>query len=56
MIAIDIPNGSIQLLVDEAELAKRKDAWIKPKPNITEGWLGRYARMVTSGSKGAVLE
>ena len=56
VIAIDIPNGSIQLLVDEAELAKRKDAWIKPKPNITEGWLGRYARMVTSGSKGAVLE
>lgn len=55
-IAIDIPTGSIQLLVDEETLAKRKTAWIKPEPNIKEGWLYRYQRMVTSGSKGAVLE
>lgn len=56
MIAIDIPTGSIQLLVDEAELAQRKANWVKPEPKIKEGWLYRYQRMVTSGSKGAVLE
>ncbi len=56
MIAIDIPNGTIQLLVDEETLAKRQAAWVKPKPNVSEGWLYRYQRMVTSGSKGAVLE
>lgn len=55
-IAIDIPNGSIQLLVDEETLAKRQAAWVKPEPNVTEGWLYRYQRMVTSGSKGAVLK
>lgn len=55
-IAIDIPSGSIQLLVDEEILANRKAAWVKPEPNIKEGWLYRYQRMVTSGSKGAVLE
>lgn len=56
VIAIDIPNGTIQLLVDEDELAERKAAWSKPEPHISEGWLGRYARLVTSGSKGAILE
>ena len=56
LIAIDIPNGSIQLLVDEETLAQRQAAWVKPEPNVTEGWLYRYQRMVTSGSKGAVLE
>ena len=55
-IAIDIPNGRIQLLVDEETLAKRQAAWVKPEPNVSEGWLYRYQRMVTSGSKGAVLE
>lgn len=56
LIAIDIPNGSIQLLVNEETLAQRQAAWVKPEPNVTEGWLYRYQRMVTSGSKGAVLE
>lgn len=56
LIAIDIPNGSIRLLVDEETLAQRQAAWVKPEPNVTEGWLYRYQRMVTSGSKGAVLE
>lgn len=55
-IAIDIPRGTIELLVDEAELAARKAAWVKPEPKVKEGWLYRYQRMVTSGSKGAVLE
>lgn len=55
-IAIDIPKGTIQLLVDEETISKRKAQWVKPEPNVKEGWLYRYQRMVTSGSKGAVLE
>lgn len=56
LISIDIPQGSIQLMVDDETLAKRKEAWEKPEPNVKEGWLYRYQRNVTSGSKGAVLE
>ena len=54
-IAIDIPNASIMLQVSEEELAARKAAYVQPAPNITTGWLGRYARMVTSADEGAVL-
>ena len=54
-IAIDIPNASITLQVSEEELAARKAAYVQPAPNITTGWLGRYARMVTSADEGAVL-
>lgn len=56
MISIDIPKGSISLLVDENVLKERQSKWVKPEPKIKEGWLNRYQRMVTSGSKGAVLE
>ena len=35
--------------------AARKAAYVQPAPNITTGWLGRYARMVTSADEGAVL-
>ncbi|MBQ8390228.1 MAG: dihydroxy-acid dehydratase [Oscillibacter sp.] len=55
-IAIDIPNASIQLLVSDEELAKRKAAYVQPAPNVTHGWLGRYARLVTSADEGAVLK
>ena len=55
-IAIDIPNASIQLLVSEEELEKRRAAYVQPAPNITTGWLGRYARLVTSADEGAVLK
>ena len=54
-IAIDIPNASVQLLVSDEELAIRKAVYVQPKPNITTGWLSRYARMVTSADEGAVL-
>lgn len=56
MISIDIPKGSITLLVEESVLQTRESQWVKPEPKIKEGWLNRYQRMVTSGSKGAVLE
>ncbi|MFV0399885.1 MAG: dihydroxy-acid dehydratase [Oscillospiraceae bacterium] len=55
-IVIDIPARSIRLDVDEAELARRREAWIKPAPKVQSGWLSRYARLVTPASRGAVLE
>ena len=54
-IAIDIPAASITLLVDDAELARRKEAYVAPEPNVKTGWLARYARQVTSANLGAVL-
>lgn len=54
-IAIDIPNASVTLLVDEAELSARKASYVQPEPKIRTGWLGRYARMVASADEGAVL-
>ncbi len=54
-ITIDIPNASITLNVSDDELAKRKEQYVQPAPNITSGWLARYSRMVTSADKGAVL-
>ena len=53
-IRIDIPAKTLTLLVDEAELAKRKAAWQRPEPKIKHGYLARYSRMVSSGSKGAI--
>ncbi len=54
-ITIDIPNASITLNVSDDELAKRKEQYVQPAPNINSGWLARYSRMVTSADKGAVL-
>ncbi len=56
LIAIDIPNYSIQLLVDEETLAKRRAAWSCPSPKIATGYLSRYAKLVTSAARGAILE
>ena len=55
-IAIDIPACKIELLVDEAVLAARKAAWTCPEPKIKTGYLARYAKLVTSAARGAVLE
>lgn len=55
-IEIDIPARSIMLAVDEKTLDARRSKLQKKQPNITTGWLARYARMVTSADKGAVLE
>ena len=56
MISIDIPNCSIQLEVSDEELAKRKAAWVCPEPKVKTGYLARYAKMVTSADKGAILD
>lgn len=56
LIEIDIDGGEINLLVDEATLAKRREGFKAPEPPIKEGYLGRYARQVTSASTGAVFK
>ena len=56
MIAIDILNCRIDLLVDADTLAARKAKWVCPEPKVTTGYLARYARQVTSAARGAVLE
>ena len=55
-ISIDIPNCKIELLVDEATLAARKAKWVCPEPKVQTGYLRRYAKLVTSAARGAVLE
>ncbi|HBW39206.1 dihydroxy-acid dehydratase [Desulfosporosinus sp. BICA1-9] len=55
LISIDIPNRSLQLLVSDEELEKRRQAWVRPEPKVTSGYLARYAKLVTSANKGAVL-
>jgi dihydroxy-acid dehydratase len=55
IILIDIPSRRADLLVDDAELAKRKANWIPPEPKAKIGVLERYSRSVTSASQGGVL-
>jgi dihydroxy-acid dehydratase len=54
-ILLDIPNKKLELLVDDALLAERRKKWEPHEPRIKSGCLARYARLVTSGSRGAVL-
>ncbi len=56
IIKIDIDNLSLELDISEEEMAKRKAAWVPREPKVTTGYLARYAKMVTSGNRGAVLE
>ena len=56
LIAIDIPNHSITLKVSDEELAARKAKWVCPEPRIKTGYLARYAKMVSSADRGAILE
>jgi dihydroxy-acid dehydratase len=56
IIDIDIPAGKLNALISDAEISSRLALWKAPEPRITSGYLGRYSRMVTSASRGAVLE
>ena len=56
IISIDINNYSITLKVSDEELAKRREAWTPREPKVKTGYLARYASMVTSGNRGAILE
>jgi len=55
IIAIDIPAHAIELKVSDEELAARRAKWICPEPRIKTGYLARYAKMVSSADKGAIL-
>lgn len=56
IIKIDIPGLKIELDVPDEILEERKKKWQPREPKITSGYLARYASMVTSGNRGAVLE
>ncbi|MDD2297048.1 MAG: dihydroxy-acid dehydratase [Sphaerochaetaceae bacterium] len=56
LIEIDIDKGMLNVLVDEQELEQRKVGWKAPEPPITTGYLGRYAKQVTSAATGAVFK
>ena len=55
-IRIDIPNRTVDLLVSEDEMARRKANWTPKTPDITTGYLARYAKLVSSANEGAVLK
>ena len=56
IIDIDIDNLSLNVRVSDEEMAKRKEQWQPREPKVTTGYLARYAAMVTSGNRGAILE
>ncbi len=55
-ITIDAENGLIQLNVNKEELKHRLSLWKKPKPKYSSGILGKYSRLVSSSSEGAVTD
>ncbi len=56
IIKIDIPANTINVDVSDEVLAERKAKWQPREPKVTKGYLARYAKMVTSADKGAVLK
>lgn len=56
IISIDIPNGKLELLVDDEVLAERRKNFKPLPPKVTEGYLARYAKLVSSASTGAILK
>ena len=56
IISIDINNNSLNVLVSDEELAERRKKWQPREPKVTTGYLARYAALVTSGNRGAILE
>ncbi|HHY22320.1 MAG TPA: dihydroxy-acid dehydratase, partial [Bacilli bacterium] len=55
-IVIDLPNRTIELLVSDEELAKRKENWQEPEPKVKKGYLARYSKLVTSANTGGVMK
>ena len=56
IISINIPENTIYVKVSDEELAKRKANWAPKAPKVKTGYLARYASMVTSADKGAILQ
>ncbi len=55
-IRLSLSKRSIDLLISDEELEERRKNWVCPEPNITSGWLARYAKLVGPVSNGAVLD
>ena len=56
IISIDIDNNALNVKVSEEEMEARRQKWQPREPKVTTGYLSRYASLVTSGNRGAVLE
>ncbi len=56
IISIDIPNHAVTLEVSDEELERRRTQLVMPEPKVKTGYLARYASLVTSADKGAVLK
>lgn len=56
IISIDIEANALNLKVSDEEMEERRKNWKPREPKVTTGYLARYASMVTSGNRGAVLE
>ena len=55
-IVIDIPERSIELLVSEDVLAKRKECWVRPEKEVLSGYLNTYRNVSKSAAQGAIVE
>ena len=51
-VCLDVPNRSLNILIDEEELARRRAEWVKPEPKFTRGYLALYAERVTQAHEG----
>jgi len=56
LITIDVEARALTLAVDDAELARRRAAWVPMRKTVKSKWLRRYALMVSNASNGAVLK
>ena len=56
IISINIPELKLEIKVYDEEMQARKEKWQSREPKVTTGYLARYAAMVTSGNRGAILE
>ncbi len=56
IISIDIPNNRLDVKISDEEMEERRKNWKPREPKVTTGYLARYAAMVTSGNRGAILE
>ncbi|NLY83235.1 MAG: dihydroxy-acid dehydratase [Acholeplasmataceae bacterium] len=56
IISIDIPGRKLNVELSDEELAERAKAWVRPEPKVKTGYLARYAALVSSAAKGAILE
>ena len=56
IINIDIPGRKLNVALSDFELENRRKAWVRPEPKVKTGYLARYAALVSSAAKGAILE